>query len=188
MDNSYKGSLWSAVFALAAGLFMVVWPDITLEKVVLIVGILFIASAVFNLAFALSRRKGSKSSSSLMGLVASFGAAVLGIVMVVNPIGIVNVFIYIIAAAIILLGLYEICAMAFMFRPISFPFGFFILPSLLVVCGVIVCILGAEKVGQLMVMVTGISLMVYAVSTFINIVGLVSYRRSLKKRIMELQS
>ncbi len=75
--------------------------------------------------------------------------------------------------------------MAFMYRPVTFPFWFFILPSLLVICGVVICILGAEKVGEVMVIITGISLIVYAASTFINIIGLVSYRRAINKKAAE---
>ncbi len=185
MENSYKGSLYSAILALVAGIFMVVYSNVTLRTIVLVVGIMFIASAVFNLAYEFSRKRADKKSTSLTAVVASFGAAVLGIIMVLTPIGMVNLIIYLFAASIILLGLYEICAMAFMYRPVTFPFWFFILPSLLVICGVVICILGAEKVGEVMVIITGISLIVYAASTFINIIGLVSYRRAINKKAAE---
>lgn len=183
MENSYKGSLYSAILALIAGIFMVVYSNVTLRTIVLVVGIMFIASAVFNLAYEFSRRRADKKSSSLTSVVASFGAAVLGIIMVLTPVGMVNLIVYLFAASIILLGLYEICAMAFMYRPVTFPFWFFILPSLLVICGVIICIMGAERVGELMVIITGVSLIVYAASTFINIIGLLSYRRAINKQV-----
>ncbi len=185
MENSYKGSLYSAILALIAGIFMVIYSNVTLRTIVLVVGIMFIASAVFNLAYEFSRKRADKKSTSLTAIVASFGAAVLGIIMVLTPIGMVNLIVYLFAASIILLGLYEICAMAFMYRPVTFPFWFFILPSLLVICGVVICIMGAERVGEMMVIITGISLIVYAVSTFINIIGLVSYRRAINKKAAE---
>lgn len=185
MENSYKGSLYSAILALIAGVFMVIYSNVTLRTIVLVVGIMFIASAVFNLAYEFSRKRADRKSTSLTAIVASFGAAVLGIIMVLTPIGMVNLIVYLFAASIILLGLYEICAMAFMYRPVTFPFWFFILPSLLVICGAVICIMGAERVGEMMVIVTGISLIVYAVSTFINIVGLISYRRIINKKAAE---
>lgn len=185
MENSYKGSLYSAILALIAGIFMVVYSNVTLRTIVLVVGIMFIASAVFNLAYEFSRKRANNKSTSLTAVVASFGAAVLGIIMVLTPIGMVSLIVYLFAASIILLGLYEICAMAFMYRPVTFPFWFFILPSLLVICGAVICIMGAERVGELMVIITGISLIVYAASTFINIIGLLSYRRAINKAAAE---
>ena len=185
MDNSYKGSLWSAVLTLIVGLVMVSLPNITLSTVVLTVGLMFIATAVFNLAYEFSGKRAAAKTTSMPSVIASVGAGVLGIIMVLMPIGMVNIIIYLFAAAIILLGLYEICALAFMYRPVTFPFWFFILPSLMVICGLVICILGAEKVGELAVIVTGVALIVYAVSTFMNIIGLISYRRSIRKAAAE---
>lgn len=181
MDNSYKGSFWSAVLTLIVGIVMVSLPNITLKTVVLTVGLMFIATAVFNLAYEFSGKRAATKTTSMPAVIASVGAGVLGIVMVLMPIGMVNIIIYLFAAAIILLGLYEICALAFMYRPVTFPFWFFILPSLMVICGLVVCILGADKVGELAVIITGVALIVYSVSTFMNIIGLVTYRRSIRR-------
>ena len=181
MENSYKGNLWSAILTLIVGIVMVSLPNITLSTVVLTVGLMFIATAVFNLAYEFSGKRAANKTTSMPSVIASVGAGVLGIIMVLMPVGMVNIIIYLFAAAIILLGLYEICALAFMYRPVTFPFWFFILPSLMVICGLVICILGAEKVGELAVIVTGVALIVYSVSTFMNIIGLVSYRRSIRK-------
>ncbi len=180
MDNSYKGSLWSAILTLIVGIVMVSFSNITLRTVVLTVGLMFIATAVFNLAYEFSRKRAASKTTSMPSVIASVGAGVLGIVMVLMPIGMVNIIIYLFAAAIILLGVYEICALAFMYRPVTFPFWFFILPSLMVICGLVICILGAERVGELTIIVTGVALIVYSVSTFMNIIGLISYRRSIR--------
>ncbi|MBD5179195.1 MAG: DUF308 domain-containing protein [Muribaculaceae bacterium] len=181
MDNSYKGSLYSAILALIVGIFMVAYSNVTLRTIVLVVGIMFIATAVFNLCYEFSRKRAANKSTSMPSIIASFGAGVLGIIMVLTPIGMVNLIVYLFATAIILLGLYEILAMAFMYRPVTFPFWFFILPSLMVICGVVICIMGAEQVGEVAIIVTGVALIVYAASTFLNIIGLVTYRRKLRQ-------
>lgn len=181
MENSYKGSLYSAILALIVGIFMVAYSNVTLRTIVLVVGIMFIATAVFNLAYEFSRKRAGNKATSMPSVIASFGAGVLGIIMVLTPIGMVNLIVYLFAVAIILLGLYEIFAMAFMYRPVTFPFWFFILPSLMVICGAVICIMGAEKVGELMIIITGVSLIVYAASTFLNIIGLVTYRRKIRQ-------
>lgn len=178
----YKGNLWSAILTLLAGIVMVFFSDIALHTVVLIVGALFIATAVFNLAFEFSRKRmvdGKRTSVS--ALLASAGAGILGILMMFTPAGMVNMIIYMFAVAIILLGLYQIVTLAFAYRPVTFPFWFFILPAILVITGVVICIIGAQKVGELMILITGIALIVYAIATFIEIAGLLSFRRDLAK-------
>lgn len=182
MDSSYKGSLWSAILTLIVGIVMVSFSNITLRTIVLIVGLLFIATAVFNLAYEFSGKRAASKTSSTPAIITSIGAGVLGIVMVLMPIGMVNIIIYLFAAAIILLGLFEICSLAFMYRPVTFPFWFFILPSLMVVCGLVICVMGADKIAEATIIVTGIALIVYSVSTFMNIIGLITFRRSIRRK------
>lgn len=178
----YKGNLWSAIFALIIGIAMVFFSDIALHTVVLVVGILFIATAVLNLSLELSRKRaGSNRHASMTAILSSAGAGVLGVLMVFTPSGMVDLMIYLFAAAIILLGLYQIVTLAFAYRPVTFPFWFFILPALLVITGVVICLIGAQKVGELMILITGIALIVYAIATFIDIAGLLSFRRDLAK-------
>lgn len=178
----YKGNLWSAIFALIIGIAMVFFSDIALHTVVLVVGILFIATAVLNLSLELSRKRaGSNRHASMTAILSSAGAGVLGVLMVFTPSGMVDLMIYLFAAAIILLGLYQIVTLAFAYRPVTFPFWFFILPALLVITGVVICLIGAQEVGELMILITGIALIVYAIATFIDIAGLLSFRRDLAK-------
>lgn len=178
----YKGNLWSAVLALAVGIALVFFSNIALHTVVLVVGILFIATGVFNLVSELNRKdeKGRKATSTT-GVLSAAGAGVLGILMVCTPGSMVNLMVYLFAAAIILLGLYLIFTMSYSYRPIVFPVWFYILPSLLVICGVVICIVGATTVADVMIMITGIALIVYAVAAFVEIAGLLAFRRDMKK-------
>ncbi|MDE6367233.1 MAG: DUF308 domain-containing protein [Muribaculaceae bacterium] len=188
----YKGNLWSAVLALVIGIAMVFFSDIALHTVVLVVGILFIATAVLNISFEFSRRKTARHKvTSMPAFLASAGAGVLGLLMVFTPSDMVNLMIYLFAAAIILLGLYQIITLAFAYRPVSFSFWFYILPAILVISGVTICIIGAQQVGELMILITGVALIVYAVATFVDIAGLLSFRRDLalaQKQAAETQT
>jgi len=175
----YKGNLWSAILALIIGTVMIFFSDIALHTVVTVVGVLFITIAVFNLAFELSRKRKTGSGTSVTAILASAGAGILGILMVFTPADMINLMIYLFAAAIILLGTSQIVNLAFAYKPITFPFWFYIFPALLVITGVVICLIGAQTVGKLMILITGISLVVYAIATFIGIAGLLSFRRKL---------
>lgn len=182
MDYNYKGNLWSAILALIVGIVMVFFSDLALETVVLVIGILFIATGVFNLIIELNRKdeKGRKRVSPI-GILATAGTGILGILMVCTPHTMINLIIYLFAAAFILLGVYQICCLAFFYRPVTFPFWFFILPALLVITGVVICIIGPSAVAQTMTLITGIALIVYAIASFIDIAGLLAFRRDMRK-------
>ncbi|MCM1310537.1 MAG: DUF308 domain-containing protein [Bacteroides sp.] len=177
----YKGNLWSAILALIIGIAMIFFSNTALHTVVVVVGILFIAIAVFNFAFEFSRKRKASGGTSMTAILSSAGAGVLGILMVFTPTSMVDLMVYLFAAAIILLGLFQIINLAFAYRPVTFPFWFFILPALLVITGVVICIIGAHAVGELMILITGIALVVYSVATFVDIAGLLSFRRDLAK-------
>lgn len=185
----YKGNLWSAILALIAGIVMVFFSDLALETVVLVIGILFIATGVFNLIIEMNRKdeKGRKRISPI-GVLATAGTGILGILMVCTPHTMINLIIYLFAAAFILLGVYQICSLAFFYRPVTFPFWFFILPALLVITGVVICIIGPSAVAQTMTLITGIALIVYAIASFIDIAGLLAFRRDMRKMAEASQS
>lgn len=178
----YKGNLRSAILALIIGLVLVFYTGIALHTVVLVVGIVFIATGVFNLIGEFSRRDADgRRIVSTLGVMSAAGAALLGVLMVCTPQSMINLMVYAFAAAFILLGLYLIFTMAVGFRPVSFPFWFYILPSLLVINGVAICIIGAQTIGETIIMIAGISLIVYSIASFIEIGGLITFRRNLKR-------
>lgn len=175
--------------ALIVGIVMVFFSDLALETVVLVIGILFIATGVFNLIIEMNRKdeKGRKRISPI-GVLATAGTGILGILMVCTPHTMINLIIYLFAAAFILLGVYQICSLAFFYRPVTFPFWFFILPALLVITGVVICIIGPSAVAQTMTLITGIALIVYAIASFIDIAGLLAFRRDMRKMAEASQS
>ena len=156
---------------------------------VLVIGILFIATGVFNLIIEMNRKdeKGRKRISPI-GVLATAGTGILGILMVCTPHTMINLIIYLFAAAFILLGVYQICSLAFFYRPVTFPFWFFILPALLVITGVVICIIGPSAVAQTMTLITGIALIVDAIASFIDIAGLLAFRRDMRKMAEASQS
>ncbi len=178
----YKANLWSAIIALAVGIVMVFFSNIALHTVVFMLGIVFIAIAVLNFSFEFSRRRAGKGvTSSTTAMLSSVGAGVLGVLMVLTPASMVNLMVYLFAATIILLGAYKILLLAYAYKPITFPVWFFIMPAILVIGGVVICIVGASKVSEFMILIMGVALIVYAVATFADIAGLVAFRRDLAK-------
>lgn len=174
----YKSNLLGALPMLALGIVMLFFSDIALATVVLVVGILFIAVGVVSVAVAFNR---NNVKSKTINLLSGIGACVLGILMTCTPDTMLNLIIYLFAASFILLGLYRIIKLAFLYRPITFPGWFYVLPSLLVVTGIVICVIGPSTVARTITMITGIAFIVYAVAALSDMVGFMVFRRAMNR-------
>lgn len=179
----YKRNLWTAVLVLIVGIVLVFFYNVTAEVIVRILGAMFVLAAVLNLCMQLGKTKPSatnRKGSSLVGMLTAIASGALGVWMLVAPSSLVSLLVYLFAALIILAGVYQICTLALSYKPIRFPAGFYILPSLLVAAGIIIVILGPEKVTDGLTLIIGIGMIVYAISMFIEIGGVTAFRRSLR--------
>ncbi len=179
----YKRILWTSLLILAAGIFLLCYKLPSLTFVVTCLGYLFLASAVLNITmlFARASRRdedGKKEGLSILGILSGVASGALGLWMVIAPEGFTTAMIYILGALMIIGGLFLIFTMAAGFRPVKFPFGFYILPALVTICG-IVCVCSPVTIEKSIVLITAITMIVYAVGALIEVAALISYRRNL---------
>ncbi len=177
----YKGNLWSAIPALIIGIVLICYSNIAVSAFVRIMGVTFIVIAILNFSYELSRRRKINRGVSVSGMISSVATGLLGVIMFFMPDDLVKFIVYLFAGAFVLLGLYQMFVLSFSYKPITFPFGFYVMPAILIIGGVVVCILGAENVTSFFVIAMGVAFVIYALATFINIAGLLSFRRRLAK-------
>lgn len=180
----YKRNLWTSILVLLAGIVLVFFHGTVPETIVRILGAMFVIAAILNLCMQLGRTKPTetnKKGSSMIGMLTAIASGALGIWMLIDPGSLVNLLVYLFAALIILGGVYQICTLTLSYKPIRFPFGFYILPVLMVACGIVMIILGPTAIANALTLIIGISLIVYAISMFIEIGGVSAFRRSMKK-------
>lgn len=181
----YKRILWTSLLVLAAGIVLLCYKLPSLDFFVSCLGYLFLASAVLNIAMQFSRARqraedtGKKSGTSVIGMLSAVASGALGLWMVLSPAGFATAMVYILGAIMIIAGLFLIFTMAAGFRPIRFPFGFYILPGLVAICGIVMCVLPPETTKEFIVMITAIAMIVFAVGALIEVAGLIAFRRSL---------
>lgn len=179
----YKRLLWTSLLILAAGIFLLCYKLPSLTFVVTCLGYLFLASAVLNITMLFARasrrdEEGKKEGLSVLGILSAVASGALGLWMVISPEGFTTAMIYILGALMIIGGLFLIFTMAAGFRPVKFPFGFYILPALVTICG-IVCVCSPVTIEKSIVLITAIAMIVYAVGALIEVAALISYRRNL---------
>lgn len=178
---AYKRILWTALLILAVGILLLVYPISTLDLFVRILGGLFLGAAAVNLLLQFARsRSASAHRASLLGSLTAVASGALGLWMLLAPAGFSTAMVYILGAFMILGGLYLIFTMAVGFKPVRFPIGFYILPTLVTLCGIAICILRPEQTKAAIDTVTGIAMIVYAVGALIEVAGLMSMQRTVK--------
>lgn len=190
MDS--KRLLWTSLLVLAAGIFLISYKQPSLEFCVLCLGGLFIAAAVLNVAMQFARAgrtdsKGRKQKASVIGMFTAIAAGALGLWMVLAPSGFTTAMVYILGAMMILGGSFQLLTLGIGFKPIKFPFAFYILPLLVTICGIVICCIPPEQTMDAIVTIIAIAMIVFAVGGLIEVAGVASFRRSLKQAAAEAQ-
>lgn len=175
MDN--KRTSLTAAIVLIVGIALIFLRATAISVVVMVLGGMFVLAATLNL-FLLLRNPGGRAgklSVSPWSLITAIAAAALGIWMLFDPMSMSSLLVYVFAGLMILAGLYHLSMLAFGFRPTRFPLGFYILPACLIICGIVVMVLGAVRTMDYIVLITGIAMIVFAVSSFMEVAGAASY-------------
>lgn len=180
----YKRILWTSLLILAAGIVLLCYKLPSLTLFVTCLGYLFLASSILNIAmqFARARRRdegGNKGSASVVSMLSAIASGALGLWMVLSPAGFTTAMIYILGAMMILGGLFLMFTMSVGFRPVKFPFGFYVLPALVAICGIVMCVLSPDTTKDIIVTITAVTMIVFGVGALIEVAGLVAFRRTL---------
>ncbi|MDE6490747.1 MAG: DUF308 domain-containing protein, partial [Muribaculaceae bacterium] len=158
-----------------------------INAIVVIMGILFIAAAVLNLLMmmyssrkntqAVVKRDSRASSSNIPTLLASVAAIALGIWMIVDPEALVSIIVYIFAGLLVLGGAYHIYMLAYGYRPQHFPGWMYVFPSALLIAGIVILVVGAPTITDYIVLITGIAMVIFSVSSFLEYAGQQTFNR-----------
>lgn len=183
-----KNLTYTGIVTLILGIALLFMQATAINVVVMVVGAAFILSAIVDLivvfhskaTLEVNGEKKSAASISIVSTLTAVATGALGLWMLISPASFSSLLVYVFAAIILLAGLYHICMLAFGFSDARFPFGFYILPILLVATGGVVFVLGPVKMMNAIVLVTGIALIVYAVCNFIESAGENNYAKRIE--------
>ncbi|MCM1490334.1 MAG: DUF308 domain-containing protein [Muribaculum sp.] len=167
-----KNLTYSGIITLILGILLIFMKGAAISAVVMVMGVFFLVAAVLNVYFAFK-----KYSSPYVAILTAIGSMALGLWLLFDPEGFTSILVYVFAGLMILAGLYHICMLAFGFKDAKFPFAFYILPILLVIGGAVIIIIGSERMINMIVLLTGIALIVYAVCNFLEAAGESSYKK-----------
>lgn len=113
---SEKTNLWTNIFVLAAGIVLIcMHNDISLLNwMVMFIGAMCAIPGLIGVISGISRS--SKNRPTGMSIPSSLGMLVIGIIMLLCPSPFVAIFVYVLAALLIICGLVQIWSLALEFR------------------------------------------------------------------------
>lgn len=153
------------VFALVLGLVLIIWPDSALLYMVVTIGILFLIAGLISLASYFARDK--RLYPSVRFPLDGAGSVLFGLVLIVIPSFFVHVLMYLLGVLLMLAGITQISALVSARKWTEVPFGFYIVPILILLAGLVV-LFNPFTVASTAFMLLGITSMVYGLSEFVN--------------------
>ncbi len=176
----YKSNIWVAIMTLLVGVALIFLRGVAAATVVIILGAMFIATGALTAMMQYNRRddKG-KRKLSFTDIITALAAVILGIWMVTDPSGNINVIVTLIGIIAAIAGGFQIFSMLITWHGVSFPKWFYITPALILGCGVFM-ICSPSTFTSALVLITGIALVVYAISSMMQVFTLMSFEKQMR--------
>ncbi len=157
-------SLVRILFALIVGLILIIWPGAAVNYLVITVGILFLIPGIIALiGYLSSKPKQSGARFPIEGI----GSILFGLWLIVMPDFFANILMYVLGFILILAGIWQLASLNIARKQMKVPGGFFIVPFLILLMGVIVIFFPAD-VRNTTFIIIGITCLVYSINELVN--------------------
>lgn len=155
-----------SVFALVLGLLLVLWPEEAINYLVITVGVLFFVPGLISLISYFARGKKDEEDYRIFPI-AGVGSILFGLWLMIMPAFFVNILMYILGFILVLGGIQQIASLVSARKWTYVPMGFYIVPALILVAGLIVLVNPFNALSAAFIML-GISSIVYGLSELFN--------------------
>ena len=184
----FQSSIFRAVCAIVIGVLIVKFPQEGVTWLTIAIGVLFLLSGIIALiAYWQAKRhageyiitdkdgrvvRGGQPTFPIVGA----GSVILGLVLTLTPNAFVNGLMYMLAVVLILGGITQLMALVAARRLGSVPFGYWIMPSLILLTGLFV-ILKPMDSAELPLLILGWCSILYGVVELINVLKIHRLRK-----------
>lgn len=134
-----------------------------LETIIMLFGVTFIVPACISLISVLVNRQGGMLP--VVSVIASAGAIALGIALMAIPEFFVGIVVYIFAASLIVVGIIDLWNLLASRKEVKFGAGFFVIPVLLLMSGIIMLTLDVKTIESVAVLIVGIALVAFYINS-----------------------
>lgn len=161
---SGKNSFWTYLFVLAAGIVLICFHTRVniLQWLIMFVGAMFAIPGLIGVISGVSRSgKGSKGAEA-SSIISSVGSLIIGLIMLIWPTPFVGVFVYVLAALLLIVGFCQIWILAVDYRPYAMPLWLYILPVLIFITGVVMICSSLRDIESAFTLMAGIAMVAAA--------------------------
>lgn len=163
-----KLRLVSNVFVFIVGLLLILLHSRAqiFDLIIMLIGILFIVPSCISLINVLAKK--GEGSMRFVSLLPIIGGLALGISMVVVPEFYFGILAYTFAAILIIGGLFKFWTLVMMGKVAKLPVVLYVIPTLMLVCGIILITTSVREIQSVLVLITGIALVAYSVDSLMD--------------------
>ena len=192
----FQSSIFRAVCAIVIGVLLVKFPQDGVTWLTMAIGALFLLSGIIALIayWQAKRHAGEYTITDQQGRVVrggqptfpivGAGSVILGLVLTLSPNAFVNGLMYMLAAVLILGGVTQLMALVAARRLGSIPFGYWVMPSVILLMGLYVILKPSESASTSL-MVLGWCSMVYGVIELVNALKIYRVRKASEVRVVK---
>ena len=174
-----KSSLFYGFVVMAIGILLIVFNrrGELLSWVVILTGLALIVPCAYTLITAIADRRRARNDNADsvnlelydtgMTITSVIGIAV-GAWMVINPGFFIGFLAYAFAIILLAFGLYQVVTVALLAKPLQLSGGFYIIPVLLIVAGVVILCTSVRNIQYMVVLITGIGLVCAGFNTILG--------------------
>lgn len=187
-----KSSLFYGLLVIAIGILLIAFNNRgeLLSWVVILAGLALIIPCVFTLINAVNdNRRASHNGTDTFNqrlmttgvVITSVIGIALGLWMIVSPNFFIGFIAYGFAVLLILYGIYHLCVVIWLCRPLVLPGGFYIIPILMIIAGLVILFTSVRYIKSAVIIITGIGLIGAGVSSILEFVAAGSSKRAIER-------
>lgn len=163
--KTINNAILRSALAIVLGLVLILWPEATINYLVIIIGILFILPGLISMIAYFTRNKDGETSSIFP--IEGAGSFLFGLWLVIMPQFFVNILMYVLGILLIIAGVQQIVSLVSARKWTAVPFGFYVIPVLILLAGILI-LSNPFQVAANTFMFLGIAAIIYGASELFN--------------------
>lgn len=181
--KTLNSSLLRIIFSFVLGLVLVIWPDAAFSYLIITIGVLFLIPGLVGLTGYLLSKQQERGRFPLE----SVGSILFGVWLIVMPDFFANLLMYLLGFVLILGGINQIYSVFIARKWTHVPFGFYILPALILLTGIVI-VINPVEVRQTTFLIIGIATLLYAIAELITWLRFTRRREEALKNIRSIEA
>lgn len=163
--KTINNAVLRSVFAVVLGLVLILWPEATINYLVIIIGVLFIIPGLIAIIAYFTRNR--EIQPSPMFPIEGAGSILFGLWLVIMPTFFVNILMYVLGILLIIAGIQQIMTLISVRKHTTVGLGFYVIPVLILITGIVI-LSNPFQIAANTFMLLGIAAIIYGIAELFN--------------------